>query len=75
MIQIHARIDRHFNIEHSRVAGPDGETIGRGGALAVEQRVHDDGIGARCRLLEPERLEEWEFFALGFAGVDRQASR
>ena len=46
MIQIHARIDRHFDVEHGGVAGPDGETIGRRGAFAVEQGVHDDGIGA-----------------------------
>ena len=28
-----------------------------------------------CRLLDPECLEEREFLALGFAGVDRQAPR
>src|SRR5256885_4885447 len=75
MIQIHARIDRHYNIEHGGIAGPDGETIGRGGALAVEQRMHDNGIGACCRLFDPERLEEWKLFAFSFAGVDREAAR
>ena len=47
MIEIDARIDRHFNIEHRGVAGPDREAIGGGGAFAVEQRMHDDGVGVR----------------------------
>ena len=75
MFQIHPRIDRHFDIEHGGVAGPDGEAIGRRRALAVEQRVHDDGIGACRRLLDPERLEEREFLALRFAGVDGEPPR
>src|SRR3954470_1917662 len=74
-VQIHPWIDRHLDIEHGGVAGPDGETIGRRSALAVEQRVHNDGIGAYRGLLDPERLEEREFFALCFACVDGEAPR
>ena len=36
--------------------------------------MHDNGIGACRRLLDPERLEEWKLLALGFAGVNRQSA-
>src|SRR5882672_4623452 len=74
-LQIYSGIDRHFHVEDGRIAGPDGETIGRRRALAVEQGVHDNGFGVGCRLFDPECLERREFFALGFAGVDRKSAR
>ena len=49
MIEIDTGIDRHFNIEHRGVAGADCEAVGGGGALAVEQRMHDQRAGIRAR--------------------------
>src|SRR3982751_1082791 len=74
-VQRNPWIDRHLNIEHGGVAGPDGEAIGCRSTLAVEQRVHNNGIGARRGFLDPEDLEEREFLALCFAGVDSEAPR
>ena len=34
-LQIYSGIDRHFHVEDGRIAGPDGEAIGRGRARAV----------------------------------------
>ena len=72
-IKIHARIDRHFDIEDRGRARSYRETIGCSRALAVQQRMHDDGIGLRSRLFDPERLEQREFLPLGLARVDRQS--
>src|SRR3954471_4969459 len=75
VVQIHPWIDCDLNIEHGGVAGPDGETIGRRSTLALEPHVHKDGIGAWRRLLDPKSLEEREFLALYFPGVDGEAPR
>src|SRR6267154_3876207 len=74
VLQIYSRIDRHFHVENRGVAGPDGESIGRRRAFAVEQGVDHDGVGVGCRLLDPERLERRKFLALGLPGVDRKTS-
>lgn len=37
--------------------------------------MHDNGVGVGSRLFDPECLERREFFALGFAGVDRKPAR
>ena len=66
-------IDRHFHVEERGVARPDGKTIGGGDAFAVEQCVHDDGIGVRGRLLDPECLEQRELLPFGLAGVNCQS--
>ena len=73
MLQIDARIDRHFHVEHRDVAGPNREAIGRRRALTVEQGVHHNRVGIRCRLFDPECLEQGEFFPFCVAGVDRES--
>src|SRR5450759_1332798 len=73
MVEIHPRIDRHLYIEDGDLARPYREAIRRGRALAVQQGVHDDRTGIRCRFFDPERLEKGKLLALGFAGVDRKA--
>ena len=75
MVESDARIDGHFHVEGRGAARPYREAIGRCGTFAVEQGVHDDGIGVHGRLLDPERLERGEFLPFGFAGVNRQTPR
>src|SRR5712671_2268045 len=72
-VEIHAWIDRHFDIEDRGFARSYREAIGRGGTLAVQQRMHDDGIGIRSRLFDPERFEHGEFLPLGLARADRES--
>src|SRR3954470_9532627 len=74
VFEVHPRINRHLHIEHGGVAGPYGEAIGGGRAFAVQQGVDHDGGGVRAGLLDPERLEEREFLALGLPGVDRKSA-
>ena len=69
-----ARIGRGFGVEYRVVAGPDGEAERAGRARAVQQRMHHDGVGARCRALQPERLEHREFLAGRVGRLDRQAA-
>ena len=75
MIERDPRIDGHFNVKHRGLAGSDRKTIGSGGTLAIEQRMHDNRIGIRGRFLDPERFEQREFLAFGLAGVDREPPR
>jgi hypothetical protein len=69
MREIHARVERHFDIEHGSIAGTDGEAIGRRCALAVKQRMNYNGIGACRRFLNPEGFEEGKFLALALASI------
>ena len=73
MIKVHARIDRQLNIENRAFTRSYCEVVGRGRTFTVQQRVHDDGVGVRRRLFDPERLEQGEFLPFGLAGVDRQS--
>src|SRR5229473_4526800 len=72
-VKIHARIDRHFDVVDRGFARSYREAIGGSRTLTVQQRVHDDGIGIRGRLFDPERFEHGEFLPLGLARVDRES--
>ncbi len=74
-VEIDAWVDRHFDVEDRGFARPYREAIGHSRTLAVQQRMHDDGIGISGRLFDPERLEQGEFLPLGLAGVDCESPR
>src|SRR6476660_4977850 len=74
-VEIDTGVDRHFDVEDRGFTRPYREAIGRSRTLAVQQRMHDDGIGVGGRLFDPERLEQGEFLPLGLAGVDCESPR
>ena len=74
LLDLHARKQRRLDVVDRGLAWPDRETIGRGCALAVEQRMHDDRICALGRPLDPEGTEVGKFLALGIGGVERKSA-
>jgi hypothetical protein len=69
-----AGIQRRFDIEYRRLAGPNGQAQGASGARAVQERIHHDGIDTRMRPLDPEDLEDWELLPGRFARTDSETA-
>ena len=70
-----AQGDFRVDVHHRFRAGSDGELVGTGHALAIEQRPGDERLGVFLRALEIERGEIGKLLGhAGQAAVDRQSA-
>src|SRR5271156_4475925 len=75
MVDGDTREQRQFGVDDGGVPGVQGEAEVASQAGGIEQRVDDERVGGRARLLDPERAEQWKFFALRIARANRKAAR
>ena len=72
---IGAGIQRRFDVKYSRLARPNGEAEGTGGALTVQKRIHHNGIDTGMRPLDPEGFEDGKFLPGRLRSADSKATR
>src|SRR5437763_11520757 len=75
MVDCRAWDEGCLGVDDRRLSRPQRESVGAGDTLGIEQRIDDERIGRRCRLLDPHRPERGELFAAWISGADRQPPR
>jgi hypothetical protein len=70
-----AGIQGRFDVKCSRLARPNGEAEGTGGALTVQKRIHHNGIDTGMRPLDPEAFEDGKLLPGRLRSGDSKAAR